>query len=89
MQEREKIENLKSMKRLKLKTITYERNLQGPDGKENCMEKFDNRVNEFLRTLNAEKIYQISYLNSSATNSGGDKSNPKTILMALITYFED
>jgi len=76
------------MKRLKVKTINSQFALRGlkDSGKSN-MELFDEQVNEFLATMNPEKIYQITYLNSSA--SVGDRLNPQSIMIATITYFED
>lgn len=76
------------MKRLKVKSINYQFAIRGlvESGKSN-MELFDERVNEFLVTLDPEKIYQITYLNSSA--GMGERANPRSILVANITYFED
>jgi hypothetical protein len=76
------------MKRLKVKSINYQFAIRGlvESGKSN-MELFDERVNEFLVTLDHERIHQITYLNSSA--GVGDRLNPKSILIATITYFED
>lgn len=76
------------MKRLKVKTINSQFAIRGlvESGKSN-MELFDERVNEFLATLDPEKIYQITYLNSSA--GMGERANPRSMLVANITYFED
>ena len=76
------------MKRLKVKSINYQFAIRGlvESGKSN-RELFDERVNEFLVTLDPEKIYQITYLNSSA--GMGERANPRSILVANITYFED
>ena len=78
------------MKRLKVKTIKYEHYLTAKNSQnQNPYREFDDKVNEFLLTLDAEKIYQISYLNSSAPNSGDDGQHANTILLAIITYFEE
>lgn len=74
------------MKRLKVKTIIYKFEVRTLLNSLN-IESFDEKVNEFLATLDPEKIYQIAYLNSSA--GMGDRLNPKSILTATITYFED
>jgi hypothetical protein len=76
------------MKRLKVKSINCQFAIRGltDSGKSN-MELFDERVNEFLATMDPGKIYQINYLNSSA--GMGDRLNPKSILIATINYFED
>lgn len=74
------------MKRLKVKTINCDFNLIGGNS-ENQLRKFDDRLNEFLATLNADAIYQISYLNSSTPSIPGN--NPRSILLAVVTYFND
>lgn len=74
------------MKRLKVKTINCDFNLIGGNSASQ-IKKFDDRINEFLSTLDAENIYQVSYLNSSSSVSSC--FNPRSILMAVITYFED
>ena len=53
------------MKRLKVKTIKYEHYLTASNSAAlgNPFRNFDDKVNEFLLTLDTEKIYQISYLN--------------------------
>ena len=78
----------RKMKRLKVKSINYQFAIRGlvESGKSN-MKLFDERVNEFLTTLDSEKIYQIIYLNSSA--GMGESANPRTMLVANINYFED
>ena len=76
------------MKRLKVKTIKYEHYLTAKNS-QNPYREFDDKVNAFLLTLDTEKIYQISYLNSSAPNSGDDGQHANTILLAIITYFEE
>jgi len=73
------------MKKLKVETISYEFRM-GAFGKSQT-QQFDERVNEFLATLHPEVIYKISYLNS--TGSLGERVNPKSVLIAIITYFED
>ena len=76
------------MKRLKVKSINYQFAIRGlvESGKSN-MELFDERVNEFLATIDPERIYQITYLNSTA--GMGDRINPRSMLVVNITYFED
>ena len=76
------------MKRLKVKTINCQFAIRGlKDSGISNMELFDESVNDFLATLDPERIYQITYLNSSA--SVEDRLYPKSILIATITYFED
>ena len=47
--------------------------------------KLDESVNEFLLTIEAENIHQISYHNSSA--GMGERYNPRSIMIAAISYF--
>ena len=76
------------MKRLKVKTINSQFAIRGlKDSGISNMELFDEKVNEFLSTLDPEKIYQITYLNSTA--GMGERANPRSMLVAMITYFED
>lgn len=76
------------MKRLKIKTITCQFAVKGLiDSGVSRMDLFDERVNEFLATIEPENIYQITYLNSTA--GLGERTNPRSILVATITYFAD
>lgn len=74
------------MKRLKIKTINCDFNLIGGNSASQLV-KFDERVNEFLTAIEPENIYQITYLNSTA--GIGERTNPRSILVATITYFVD
>ena len=74
------------MKRLKIKTITCQFAVKGLiDSDVSRMDLFDERVNEFLATIEPENIFQITYLNSTA--GMGERANPRSILVAAITYF--
>lgn len=74
------------MKRLKVKTIFCHFFLNGHIQTGNTA--FEESVNQFLKTIDAENIFQITYLNSSAaTNSV--VLYPRSILTAVITYWEE
>jgi len=76
------------MKKLKIKIIKCEFHLNPAASATDRIKVFEDKVNDFLSTLDAEKILKIDYLNSSA-KSGRDLTTPFSLLMAIITYFVD
>ena len=78
------------MKNLKVKTFKCEFHLNpnsSASGTAKVLE-FETSINKFLCTIDAEKIKNIDYLNSSA-KSGNDRNVPYSFLMAIISYYDD
>lgn len=74
------------MKRLKVKVLAVSFPLLSHTiGRTRDLEK---EVNDFLVTIDADKIYQINYLNSSASSSSIIVA-PRIFVSAIITYWGD
>lgn len=78
------------MKTLKVKTIKSEFQLNPNSSVSGTakVKEFEDSINEFLSTIEADKIKDINYLNSSA-KSGNDRNVPYSFLMAIISYYVD
>ena len=71
------------MKTLKVKTIKKDFSLSSMYENARKIEQFDEEVNNFLSTIDANRIYQINYLNSA----GSYDRTPSSVILAVITYF--
>lgn len=74
------------MKRLKVKIISTSFYLS--THRLSNIVKLEEQVNEFLSTIEPEKIFQINYLNAAATPSSVN-SSPEVLATAIITYWTD
>lgn len=50
------------------------------------LDEFESKVNEFLSSIDPEKIYNISHLNSGASGGNESKLSGKFSLTTIITY---
>ena len=75
------------MKTIKVKTIKSEFLLDPSLSRTKKLEQFDEEVTKFLSTIDANKIYQINYLNSSSAPDYNYGKAPNSVVMAVITYY--